>query len=176
MEYFERDGVHFALVPGDMTRSQHVHAQDVLNRALDPLVLAPLSAPYLEQFEAGGYRLQAQLPGPTRAVLVDEGAPFQRWEWADNEFAWLAFDINAALHHNPSTGEGARLVIIDDRSFQVAFADAESSQRFGARLDGFLREELKLMAHIIAPSTERRDQIVAGIASMRVVASPDAGA
>ena len=173
IEYFQHEGVRFALVRGEMTRAQHVHAQEILNRGLEPLALASLSDPYPERFETDGYVLDLLLPGPARAVLVDEGTPFHRWGWAHNEFACLAFDIDAGVHGNPSTGNDVLLVTIDGRAFQVSFATDESTQRFVARFDGFLREEMALTVHIMAPSSERRDQIVAGIATMRVVASPE---
>jgi hypothetical protein len=173
IEYFEHEGVQFALIRGGMTRTQHVGAQEVLNRALEPLAIASLSDPYSEQFDEGGYRIDVRLPGPARAVLVDVGPPFQRWEWADNDYVCLAFDMDAGLHHIPVTGKDVHLVMIDDRAFHASLVADESTQRFGANLYGFLRERLGLTVHIIAPSSERRDQIIAGIASMRVVASPD---
>lgn len=182
IEYFEHEGVRFTIMRVDqtrfvsagreMTRSQHVHAQDVLNRKLEPLALASLGDPYPERFEADGYMLDLLLPGPARAMLVDKGPPFQMWNWANNEYAWLGFDLNAGFEGNPSTAKDTRLVKIDGRAFKVSFAADESTQRFAARLSGFLSEEMALEVHIMAPSSERRDQIVAGIATMRVVASP----
>lgn len=178
LEYFEQDGREYVRVEGTMMRTHHIRDQEALNRALVPLELTILRDPYPQVFEASGYRIAAQLPGPVRAVLADEGPPYQCWHWQKYEFVWIAFDIEAELPHifYPSTGKDARLVTIDSHPFQVTFAADEGTQRYVARFFGYLHDKLAIDVYLMAPSPERRDELIAGIASMRVLKLPGSGA
>lgn len=73
-------------------------------------------------------------------------------------------------------GDGARLVPIDDHAFQWIFAPDESTQRFIARSDGYPHDKPAVIAHVLAPTPERCDEIVAGLALLRGLQFSEAGA
>lgn len=174
----ELDENRLVQISGTLSRTYHVSDQEQLNRGLMLATLPTLHNSYEQRLVFSGVNGVVQFPGPARAQRGDAPEPFQIWEWAPDESVRFTFDVGGELPWlvTASTFDGAEGVQIDARPFQLIRGYDESRQWFIARVEGFLRDTVEMGAVIVAPTAARRDQLVAGVASVRVVASPDGGA
>ncbi|QJR37581.1 hypothetical protein [Gemmatimonas groenlandica] len=162
-------------VTGTLPLTHHVSDQEQLNHHLVRATLAPMVDGYAQLLEFSGFQALVRFPGPTRPLRGDAPEPFQSWEWSGNDFVRLFFGVGGELPRliGVSTFEGAEGVEIDTHPFQLLRGYDASRRWFVARLDGYLRDTVELEVFIVAPTAERRDQLVAGVATLRVVASPN---
>ena len=96
-------------------------------------------------------------------------------KWSRNESVRLFFGVGGELPRLVAVGtfDGAEGVEIDLHPFQLLRGYDELRKSFVARLDGYLRDTIELEVFIVAASAERQDQLMASVATLRLVALPN---